>query len=80
MRFSFRRLLTSLVLPALLLAGQLNGQTLGTVTGEVKDSTGAVVAGATVTVRNTATNGSARSPPTKKASTPSRRWSRACTT
>jgi hypothetical protein len=35
----------------------LYSQTLATVTGEVADSTGAVVAGATVTVRNTATNG-----------------------
>src|SRR5687767_11923940 len=41
----------------LLNGGGLAGQTLGTVTGEVTDSTGAAVAGATVTVRNTATNG-----------------------
>lgn len=32
-------------------------QTLATVTGEVKDASGAAVAGANVTVRNTATNG-----------------------
>jgi hypothetical protein len=38
-------------------AGRLPGQTLATVTGEVKDSTGATIAEATVTVRNTATNG-----------------------
>ena len=46
-----------LALCASLLAGSLSAQTLGTVTGEVKDSTGAVVVGAAVTVRNTATNG-----------------------
>jgi Carboxypeptidase regulatory-like domain len=41
----------------LLSAGTLLGQTFGTVTGEVKDSSGAAVAGATVTVTNTGTNG-----------------------
>src|SRR3954453_2165977 len=46
-----------LALCASLFAGSLSAQTLGTVTGEVKDSTGAMVAGAAVTVRNTATNG-----------------------
>jgi hypothetical protein len=45
------------VLCASLFAGSLFAQTLGTVTGEVKDSTGAMVVGASVTVRNTATNG-----------------------
>lgn len=35
----------------------LSAQTLGTITGEVKDASGASVAGAVVTVRNTATNG-----------------------
>src|SRR5688500_16882632 len=35
----------------------LRTQTLGTFTGEVADATGAAVAGATVTVRNVATNG-----------------------
>ena len=35
----------------------LTGQTLGTVTGEVKDASGAAVAGATITARNTGTNG-----------------------
>ena len=34
----------------------LFGQTQGTITGEVKDSSGAIVPGATVTVTNTATN------------------------
>ena len=37
-------------------ASLLSGQTLGTVTGEVKDSTGAFIAGVDVTVRNTETN------------------------
>jgi hypothetical protein len=46
-----------LAICATLLAGSLSAQTLGTVTGEVKDTTGAVMAGAAVTVRNTATNG-----------------------
>jgi hypothetical protein len=46
-----------LALCASFLAGSLSAQTLGTVTGEVKDSTGAMVVGAAVTVRNTATNG-----------------------
>src|SRR5690349_665537 len=35
----------------------VHAQTLGTVTGEVKDATGANVAGAAITVRNTGTNG-----------------------
>ena len=44
---------------ALFVAGTslLTGQTFGTVTGEVKDATGANVAGATITARNTGTNG-----------------------
>ena len=42
---------------ALLLSSHLAGQTFGTFTGEVKDSSGAAVAAAKVTVRNTATNG-----------------------
>src|SRR5947207_3198610 len=32
------------------------GQTLGTITGEITDATGAIVPAATVTVRNTGTN------------------------
>jgi len=35
----------------------LQAQTLGTITGEVKDASGAAVAGANVTVRHTTTNG-----------------------
>ena len=39
-----------------LLCAPCFAQTLGTITGEVRDSTGAVVPGATVTVTNRATN------------------------
>ena len=42
---------------AALAAAPLFGQTLATVTGEVKDSSGAAVTGAMVTVRHTGTNG-----------------------
>src|SRR5215831_5801189 len=44
------------VLTALMLCAPASAQTLGTITGEVKDSTGAVVPGVTVTVTNKATN------------------------
>src|SRR5437870_8333490 len=44
------------VLVSLVLSVPSFAQTLGTITGEVKDSTGAVVPGATVTVINKATN------------------------
>ena len=40
----------------MLLSAPAFAQTLGTITGEVKDSTGGVVPGATVTVVNKATN------------------------
>ena len=42
----------------LLIAVPLRAQTLGTITGEVKDSSGAVIPGVTVTVTNNATNAS----------------------
>lgn len=57
MRSSLQHLSRSAVIAAVLLTGTLHSQTLGTFTGEVKDSSGAAVAGANVTVRNTATNG-----------------------
>jgi len=47
---------SSAVILALFLCQPAFAQTLGTITGEVKDSTGAVVPGATVTVVNKATN------------------------
>ncbi len=40
-----------------IISSTVSAQTFGTVTGEVKDATGASVAGAAITVRNTATNG-----------------------
>jgi hypothetical protein len=42
---------------ALIVAAGLQGQTFGTITGEVTDQTGAAVPGAAVTIRNTGTNG-----------------------
>jgi Carboxypeptidase regulatory-like domain/TonB dependent receptor len=50
-RWSFR-----IGLSGLLSASLIHGQTLGTVTGEVKDASGAVVTGVEITVRNTETN------------------------
>ena len=41
-------------------------QTLGTITGEVKDSSGGVMPGATVTVTNTGTNATAKRRATKR--------------
>src|SRR5438045_9538575 len=38
-------------------ASCIQAQTLGTVTGEVRDPSGSIVAGAIITVRNTETNG-----------------------
>ncbi|MBI4909030.1 MAG: TonB-dependent receptor [Acidobacteria bacterium] len=54
---TFRRttLTAVMMLPALWLG--VFAQTLGTVTGEVKDASGAAVTGVTITVRNLATNG-----------------------
>ena len=44
------------LLPLLVGVSALFGQTLGTVTGQLKDSTGATIPGVEITVRNTQTN------------------------
>src|SRR5437868_4386035 len=54
------------LLLALLLASAVFGQSLGGIVGDVKDSTGAVITGAMVTVTNTGTN-AARSMPSNEA-------------
>ena len=54
-----RGLLRFLLVPCaigLLSTASVYGQTLGTVAGEVRDATGAVVPGVNITVRNTETN------------------------
>src|SRR5687768_11219532 len=56
MRYPFRQRLSCAAFLALSLAGSLHGQTLATITGEVRDASGAVVAGAAINVRNLATN------------------------
>ncbi|NWF82395.1 MAG: TonB-dependent receptor [Bryobacteraceae bacterium] len=54
---SVTRLLRRAALTGLLGGASLYSQTLGTITGDVKDSSGASVAGANVTLRNISTNG-----------------------
>ena len=51
------RMLRAICVAGFLAAPGMWGQTLGTITGEVKDGTGAMIAGASVTIRNTGTNG-----------------------
>ena len=46
----------------LLVAVPVSAQTLGTITGEVKDGSGAIIPGATVTVTNTGTNATREMP------------------
>lgn len=53
---SSRPWLPKLALFGLSLASAVYAQTLGTVTGEIKDASGAVITGVEVTVRNTETN------------------------
>src|SRR6185295_16722066 len=54
-RMRFRGIL-SLHAALLFWAAPIYSQTLGTVTGEVKDTTGAIIPGVAVTVRNPETN------------------------
>lgn len=79
MSSNVRQSLHSALLAISLLSAPLFAQTLGTVTGEVKDSSGAVVAGAAITVRNTATNGVRNATQTRMAFTPSPLSCPACT-
>ena len=51
-----RRMFYSLFVALLLIAVPAGAQTLGTITGDVKDSSGALIPGATVTATNTGTN------------------------
>ena len=51
-----RRIFPLLFVLLLLVAVPVGAQTLGTITGEVKDASGAVIPGATVTATNTGTN------------------------
>jgi len=46
----------------LLVAIPVSAQTLGTITGDVKDASGAIIPGATVTATNTGTNASREMP------------------
>jgi hypothetical protein len=57
MGFVIRRYVCAAAFCVMLAGTRLHAQTLATVTGEVTDASGAAVAGATVTARNTATNG-----------------------
>src|SRR5687767_7616625 len=51
-----RRIFPLLFVVLLLIAVPVGAQTLGTITGEVKDGSGAVIPGASVTAQNTGTN------------------------
>ena len=57
-----RRVFPLLFVALLLTAIPVGAQTLGTITGEVKDGSGAIIPGATVTVTNTGTNASREMP------------------
>ena len=51
-----RRILPPLLVGLLFMCASAGAQTLGTITGEVKDASGAVIPGANVTAQNTGTN------------------------
>ncbi len=57
-----RRIFPLLCVVLLLVAVPLGAQTLGTITGEVKDASGAIIPGAIVTATNTGTNASREMP------------------
>ena len=57
-----RRSFPLLFVVLLLVAVPVGAQTFGTITGEVKDGSGAIIPGATVTVTNTGTNASREMP------------------
>jgi Carboxypeptidase regulatory-like domain len=57
-----RRSFPLLFVVLLLIAVPVSAQTLGTITGEVKDGSGAIIPGATVTATNTGTNASREMP------------------
>jgi hypothetical protein len=57
-----RRISPLLFVVFLLVASPLGAQTLGTITGEVKDGSGAIIPGAIVTATNTGTNASREMP------------------
>jgi hypothetical protein len=61
-----RRSFPLLFVVLLLVAGPVSAQTLGTITGEVKDASGAIIPGAIVTATNTGTN-AAREMPSNEA-------------
>ena len=61
-----RRIFPLLFVVLLLIAAPVGAQTLGTITGEVKDASGAIIPGATVTATNTGTN-AAREMPSNEA-------------
>ena len=57
-----RRILPLLLVGLFLVTAQAGAQTLGTITGEVKDGSGAIIPGASVTVTNTGTNATREMP------------------
>ena len=57
-----RRIFSLLFVVLLLIAVPVGAQTLGTITGEVKDASGAIIPGAIVTATNTGTNATREMP------------------